>query len=82
MSHYKYLNIDNMKDTVISGVINFVVFYISLSTYNVYVHNESIFSLSRMLLSVFAILCGYFIGNNHNSILYKIRKLKNERVTK
>ncbi|CAD5355674.1 conserved protein of unknown function [Enterobacter cancerogenus] len=72
----------DIADAIISGVINFVIFYSFISLYNTFVNNEPIISGPRALVSVFAVVCIYFLSNGYYSVLNKIRKYKDENTYK
>lgn len=72
----------DIADAIISGVINFVIFYSFISLYNIFVNNEPIISGPRALVSVFAVVCIYFLSNGYYSVLNKIRNYKDENTYK
>ena len=72
----------DIADAIISGVINFVIFYSFISLYNIFVNNEPIISVSRALVSVFAVVCIFFLSNGYYSVLNKIRNYKDENTYK
>jgi len=72
----------DIADAIISGVINFVIFYSFISLYNIFVNNEPIISVSRALVSVFAVVCIFFLSNGYYSVLNKIRNYRDENTYK
>lgn len=64
-------------DVIISGVINFVIFYFFISLYNIFINNEPLLSGPRALVSVFAVGCIFFLSNGYYSVLNKIRRFRN-----
>lgn len=69
-------------DVIISGVINFAIFYFFISLYNILINNEPLLSGPRALVSVFAVVCIYFLSNGYHSMLNKIRNFRNENTDK
>lgn len=72
----------DIADAIISGIINFAIFYSFISLYNIFVNNEPIISVSRALVSVFAVVCIFFLSNGYYSVLNKIRNYRDENTYK
>lgn len=71
-----------ISNIIISGLINTFIFYVVVSLYDFYFNNEPLISASRVLVSVFAVTCMYFMSNDYFSIFNKIRSMKHERTDK
>lgn len=71
-----------ISDLVISGVINSVIFYFFISLYEIFINNEPIVSGPRILVSLFAVICIYFLSNGYYSALNKIRKFISKKLHK
>lgn len=71
-----------ISNIIISGLINAFIFYVLVSLYDFYFNNEPLISASRVLVSVFAVTCMYFMSNDYFSIFNKIRSMKHERTDK
>lgn len=69
-------------DVIMSGVINFAIFYFFISLYNTLINNEPLLSGPRALVSVFAVVCIYFLSNGYYSVLNKIRNVRDENTDK
>lgn len=71
-----------ISNVVISGAINFVIFYFFISLYDIFINNEPIVSGPRILVSLFAVVCIYFLSNGYYSAFNNTMKFISKKLHK
>ncbi|EBI7664406.1 hypothetical protein BWL79_25575 [Salmonella enterica] len=69
----------NIADFFNAGILNTLVIYIAISSYNYFLHGIDFFSSTTLLLSLGITLINYFIGNSYYYLSDKLKGIKNAK---